>query len=218
MKVTIHVDVEAALVGPSYAFGHRGPGIRVTIGRRTVEVRRRAAVPGVHTRPGRPAWNQTRRGGLFTESALPLPGVTLSYTRRRLSYGEAVASRFTDTAFDWVIDEFDASFNDLAIATLRYHQDWAVTDCDDQHRAAYQDLIDRLGESAPDFTDKEIRVLDAARAERIERLPNGRTRLHPPTAEVAAVYAAHDQRQNEWLSRITRSRHDFVDIVPDLWS
>lgn len=188
------------------------PGVAVTIGRRRIEMRRRH-------RGDRPAWNRSERGGLYRRSLLPIGPIAVAYCRRFLTYGEAVGAppRFTDAAFDWVIDEFDDSFNDLAIASLRYHQDWAVTSCSDERRARYQDLIDRLSEPSPDFTDEE-RAVFAAAGDRLVRVDGRRSTLRPPTDREQAAYAAQRERTAAWEQRMVEAQRDFIGIMRELWS
>lgn len=187
-------------------------GVAVTIGRRRIEMRRRHRGEG-------PAWNRSERGRLYRRSLLPIGPIAVVYYRRCLTYGEAVGAppRFTDAAFDWVIDEFDDSFNDLAIASLRYHQDWAVTFCDDERRARYQDLIDRLSEPSPDFTDDEWAVITAA-GDRLVRVDGQRRMLRPLTDPERQVYAERRERTAAWEQRMSQARRDFVGIMPELWS
>ncbi|CPT82205.1 Uncharacterised protein [Mycobacteroides abscessus] len=188
------------------------PGVAVTIGRRRIELRRHHSGDG-------PLWNRLERGGLYRRSLLPIGPIAIVYYRRSLTYGEAVGAppRFTDAVFDWVIDEFDDSFNDLAIASLRYHQDWAITFCDGERRARYQDLIDRLSEPSPDFTDEE-RAVFAASGDRLVRVDGSRSMLRPPTDRERAVYAAQRERTAEWEQRMVETRRDFVGVMRELWS
>lgn len=121
----------------------------------------------------------------------------------------------------WILDEFDSSFNALATASLRYHLDWSVCDNEDR-REKYEDIIERLNEPTPDFTDEETAVLhppDWKFGDDFESLPDGKgSRLKESSPEQKAVYAAYRQREDEHRERITQARHDFVDIMPYLWS
>ena len=187
-------------------------GVAVTIGCRRIELRRHRSGDAL-------LWNRSERGGLYRRSLLPIGPIAVVYYRRCLTYGEAVGAppRFTDAAFDWVIDEFDDSFNDLAVASLRYHQDWAITLCDGERRARYQDLIDRLSEASPAFTDEERAVL-AASGDRLVRVGGRRSMLRPPTDRERAVYAAQRVRAAEWEQRMVEARRDFVGVMRELWS
>lgn len=110
----------------------------------------------------------------------------------------------------WILDEFDSSFNDLATASLRYHMDHAVTYCDDEQRAKYQDLIDRLNEPSPEFTAEEDAILHG---------PGYRDRLFgESTSEERAARNAWIERCHQRDRRIDQARHDFVDVMRNLWS
>lgn len=108
----------------------------------------------------------------------------------------------------WIIDEFDSSFNDLAIASLRYHMDYAVAVCDDHRRAVYQDLVDRLSEKPPCFTEEELLIL----------VPPGADWMAGSSPEQSAIYDVHREREDAYRERIQQARHDFVDIMRGLWS
>ena len=116
-------------------------------------------------------------------------------------------------SINWILDEFDSSFNDLAIASLRYHLDWSVCD-KSRYRDVYEDLIERLSERSPRFTPEELAVLHVP----------GRTveedflSLNEPNPERDAIYERHWQREDEYHARINKARHDFVDIMGGLWS
>lgn len=120
---------------------------------------------------------------------------------------------------NWIIDEFDSSFNDLAIASLRYHLDYSV--CDNEHRRpVYEDLIFRLSLREPTFTDEEMAILHPPGwtfEDDVERR-DGRTYLKPASGEVAAIYEAQRKREDEYYEQMDQARHDFVDIMRALWS
>lgn len=121
---------------------------------------------------------------------------------------------------NWVIDEFDSSFNDLAIASLRYHLDFSICD-NESRRDVYEDLIARLGEEPPDFTDEEMAILQPPGwkfEDDFEPLPGGGSRLRESTPEQGAVYRAFRVREDEHHARIQQARHDLIDILPHLWS
>ncbi|WP_040828965.1 hypothetical protein [Nocardia jiangxiensis] len=126
-----------------------------------------------------------------------------------------------DYSLGWILDEFDSSFNDIAIASLKYHQSYSVCYCDPERFAKYQDLIDRLGEPGPRFTDEEMAILHPpgwTLEDELEPLPGGGALLKPSPPEKKAVFAAYRERETEHHRRIQQARHDFVDIMPQLWS
>jgi hypothetical protein len=120
---------------------------------------------------------------------------------------------------NWILDEFDSSFNDLAIASLRYHLDFSVCDTSAQ-RDVYEDLIARLGEAPPEFTDEEMAVLHPPGWRRSDDFEerDGHIYLKESTPEEKAIYEAHWKLEDEYHARINQARHDFVDIIGNLWS
>jgi hypothetical protein len=93
----------------------------------------------------KPRWDFSR--GRVQERIIRVPLTkthTLELNSRGKSYLDLVGAPEFLKSMDWIVDEFDASFNALATASLRYHMDHAVTYCSDERRAEYQDIIDRL--------------------------------------------------------------------------
>lgn len=110
---------------------------------------------------------------------------------------------------NWILDEFDASFNDLAIASLKYHLDHSVAGGRDEVK--YEDLIRRLGEDSPELTDEEVEILH----------PPGQNLLDSQdrsTPERNATRTGYMQRVEEHRERIDQARHDFVNVMRELWS
>jgi hypothetical protein len=104
---------------------------------------------------------------------IPLPGWIIE-VRSKPNYRKLVgAPKYLDK-LNWIIDEFDLSFNALAIASLRYHLDYSHCDNEDR-REFYEELINRLSEPHTDTGGDED-------------------------------------------DRTDRARHDFVDIMHELWS
>jgi len=122
---------------------------------------------------------------------------------------------------DWMIDEFDATFNEYACASLRFHLNHTHLDREDR-RERWEALIERLSEKRPTFTEPEMAILEPPgydwETDELEPLPNGRYRLRPPTPEKEAVYEAQRLREDEYLERLRMARHDFVEEIPYLWS
>lgn len=135
---------------------------------------------------------------------------------RGKSYLELVDGPKYLTNTDWILDEFDSSFNDLAIASLRYHMDHAVTYCNDERRKQYQDLVDRLAERRPRFTAAEMDVLHPPGEEFDIERELQRISEDDPVRD--AIYAAQRERENAYHDRIRQARHDFIDVLPGLWS
>ncbi|BAD58800.1 hypothetical protein [Nocardia farcinica] len=121
---------------------------------------------------------------------------------------------------DWMLDEFDASFNALAIASIRYHLDYSVLDRE-RFRESFEDLIARLSEPRPRFTEEEMAVLEPPGWKFEDEFipqPDGSFRMKPRVGEERAIYDAQQAREDAWHERIQQARHDFIDILPHLWS
>jgi hypothetical protein len=117
----------------------------------------------------------------------------------------------------WIIDEFDASFNDLACASLRYHLDYSVCDNEDR-RERYEDLIRRLSESEPETTKEEHAAIETwhpLSAWDDEYKTHVLTECPP---EASAAFDTWNQRIAEHHARIDQARHDFIDTMRELWS
>ncbi|WP_280195812.1 hypothetical protein [Nocardia farcinica] len=121
---------------------------------------------------------------------------------------------------DWMLDEFDASFNEFAAASLRYHLDYSVLDRE-RFRESFEDLIARLSEPRPRFTEEEVAVLEPPGWKFEDEFipqPDGSFRMKPRVGEERAIYDAQQAREDAWHERIQQARHDFIDILPHLWS
>jgi len=111
------------------------------------------------------------------------------------------------------LDEFDASFNELACASLKYHLEYSVARNEDQ-RPVYEDLITRLSEPAPDVCDTpEKRAVYLAH----EQIDSRNARITTPPA-VREIYDNYWEREHAYQARIQQARHDFIDILRQLWS
>ncbi len=149
---------------------------------------------------------------------MPLGSLTLTVYGRGQSYRKLTG--FPKYSIDWILDEFDSSFNELAAASLRYHLDFSVCDNEDR-RERYEDLIARLSERDPLFTVEELAIINppgSTHDDHWEKLPNGSYRSRPSTPEQQAVYETSRLRTAAYNERIRQARHDFVDIMPELWS
>lgn len=120
---------------------------------------------------------------------------------------------------DWVLGEFDASFNELAIASLRYHLDYSYAD-NEIHRMRFESLIDRLSEPEPTYDELEGFVDDGTGGFRDVVDPEtGASRFaYEPSAHVREYAERFEQAHAEHQRRITAARHEFVDVIPLLWS
>lgn len=134
------------------------------------------------------------------------------------SYAEKVGFALP---IDWILDEFDASFNALAIASMRLHMDHPIYPCPDERRARFEALIERLGEPRPTFTEDELAILHPPGwkwEDDFEPLPGGGSRMRESTPERQAVYDAQSERDDAHFARIQQARKDFIDVLPHLWS
>ncbi|MET8430130.1 hypothetical protein [Nocardia sp. NPDC004860] len=139
---------------------------------------------------------------------MPLWRWTVEIAGRGKSYRDLVGLQIRD--LDWVIDEFDASFNELAVASLKYHMDHSVCFCSPERRVKYQTLIDRLSEEPPHVCDTPEKQAVFAAA-----CPRGAV---VDSEAVKPIFADFRRRETEYLERVRQARHAFVDIMPELWS
>lgn len=204
----------------------RRDGVYFYIGRHTALFRRRRSfeVPSAHG-PGEGLhwWRPDdfkNRAELSDNIYVPLGKKwCIEFRRKNKDYADLVGYRAP--SIDWIIDEFDDSFNDLAVASLRYHMDYSVCYCHPETRAKYEDLIRRLTEPKPRFTKEELATLHPPGwtiQDDLEPLPEGGALLRPASDEKHAVYEARQARDDAWEDRQLQARHDFVDIMRGLWS
>lgn len=115
--------------------------------------------------------------------------------------------------FQWVIDEFDLTFNGLAMASLRYHMDHAVTACRGARREAYQSMLDEF---------EELRDRRVMTREHVEHHANHRKglveALRVDCPECERHLREHNEAKRKRGADIRAARHKFVDLMPGLWS
>jgi hypothetical protein len=161
---------------------------------------------------------------------MPLGRWTLTLNGRGLPYWKLVGFEHKPSV-DWMLDEYDSSFNRFAAASLRYHLDYSVVDNSEnvERRALYEDLIKRLTEPRPQFTREELdtlKAIDAASEESGVPLfipiepgnPDAGYRIRPSTEQEDAIGEAQQAREDAWYERNDQARHDFVGIMRHLWS
>lgn len=171
----------------------------------------------------KPRWDFSRGRVQERVTRVPLTKThTLELNSRGKSYLDLVGAPDFLKSMDWIVDEFDASFNALATASLRYHMDHAVTYCSDERRAQYQDIIDRLNPPHPkrfDPGEEEIekRWRDSRKDWR-NRLRGNDPSMLNDLDEFEEYTERYRDRQKERDAVINQARHDFVDIMPTLWS
>jgi hypothetical protein len=125
----------------------------------------------------------------------------------------------------FVLDEFDAHFNMMAASSLRYHLSPECVANNEDHREVFENLICRLEEPSPDPTPQEQAAIDTWRplsmvAPGYENFPRFQQMRQltdcPPAAR--AAFASWQAREHVWSVRQRQARHDFVDIMENLWS
>ena len=126
---------------------------------------------------------------------------------------EALCGIPKDWNFMWVIDEFDSSFNTLAMASLRYHMNHSVAVCAGKQRATFQSPLDRFEEAQHRDTSPHgyMDHFSQHREGVIELL-----RLKCP--ECKEFQAQKDEARQKRKADINKLRHEFVNILPWLWS
>jgi len=117
----------------------------------------------------------------------------------------------------WIVDEFDASFDTLAMGSLRYHLYHSVAINEGEYGDKLKALLDdfeALGarEKAPwesdDWTEHE--------KEYHTEPENWRSVF---TCDECSTFANNaDLREREWKKEQNALRHRFIDILPGLWS
>ncbi|KXO99412.1 Uncharacterised protein (plasmid) [Tsukamurella tyrosinosolvens] len=160
------------------------------------------------------------RRGMYTGATACVGPLALHGAWRTLTYGEAVGAPpyLRDPAFDWVIDELDSSFNALAIASLKYHCDWSICDIGDERRTKFRQLIVRLQEPAPTYTEAEMAVFDAAGPRFRHSRVGGPVTMRPSTPAEREAHEDWRAREAAWEERLDQARRDFVDVMRELWS
>ncbi|AMS02613.1 hypothetical protein BJD55_gp153 [Gordonia phage Yvonnetastic] len=227
MKLRIHKEINFGIepMDDGASSTYMGiKGTRITLGKYALEIRRKldhekswGVQPATPTHWWRPGWGG-ERGKLYDEAFLSLRNWCVEVVRHNISFAEYCG--VDDLHLDWILDEFDSSFNELAAASLKFHLELSICD-NEPRRELYEDLIARLTEEPPDFTDEEMAILEPEGwkwSDDFEDLPEGGARLRKSPPEKKAVYEAHWKRKAEYDARVKQARHDFVDIMPHLWS
>lgn len=204
----------------------KASGIYLKVGKYCLQARKRSRheVPHKYGEGERFHWWRSdsrlpSRAGLSDSIYIPFGSWCVDICRTNKEYADLVG--YKAPSINWIIDEFDHSFNDLAVASLRYHMDHSVCYCEDDRRDTYQDIIDRLNEPCPDFTAEEMAILEPPGwtfEDELEPLGDGTSRLKPATPERREVFGAYRLREDAWYERQDKARHDFVDVMRGLWS
>lgn len=156
---------------------------------------------------------EKHRLGEWTILKLPF-GLQLSYDKSR--YARDLTGIPKNWTFDWVIDEFDDSFNTLAAASLRYHLDYAVTD-GEAKREYYEKLIKELTEPEQFFklTKEEI----AHQNENFKLWEEGKQDFLICNCEICENVSKRIREADKKAAKqLKEVREKFLEIVPYLWS
>lgn len=150
-------------------------------------------------------WRNHYGRGLTQDKRTYLPkGYVLHLTKE---IQDAVKACGLDFGLDWVIDEYDSSFDEVAKASLRYHLNYAVTAPQEGAVAAlYQEYLERFESlSRPLYSEEEYQEsVDIARISS----QNERDFLE-------LIRKREDERAQEQV----QVRKDFIEhVVPSLWS
>lgn len=139
--------------------------------------------------------------GIYTTKYVKLPfGLCIETCKTHTTYAKKLG---LDFSLDWVIDEFDSSFNQLAIASLKYHLNYAVTSVDTATAAIYHDLIVRLDAHYNSvMTDEEVEIINESNDKELV------------DKTVEAYRARKEVQELDGL----QARRDFVEIMGGLWS
>lgn len=111
----------------------------------------------------------------------------------------------------WMVEELDDSFNQIATAAMKFKMAWHYLD--EERAAKYESIIAQLNEPDPKMPEEDKSIVD------------GFWRRHGFSGFLADTPPEYDQalqRFDEQCSRrdarIQQARHDFIDILPELWS
>ncbi|SEB29461.1 Uncharacterised protein (plasmid) [Tsukamurella tyrosinosolvens] len=91
------------------------------------------------------------------------------------------------------------------------------SDIEGQRRAEFQQLIERLSEPMPEYTDEQA-VFDAAGPRFPEAEVGEKVTMRQFTPAEQAAHAVWREREAAWEARIDEARRDFVGVMRYLWS
>jgi hypothetical protein len=122
----------------------------------------------------------------------------------------------------FVLDDFDHHFNKMAADSLRFHLSPQCAVDNEEHRERYEGLIARLEEPEPVPTPEEQAGIDTWKpfSDPVYN-STGKVvsyRLTNCPTQAKAAFDSWRSRQDEWAKQIQHARHDFVDVIPELWS
>lgn len=151
------------------------------------------------------------------ELRIPVGKYALELATPGKSYLELVDGPEYLKNMNWLLDEFDSSFNDLAVSSLKYHLDFSICDNRDR-REKYEDIIARLEEKDPNVVDTpEKQAIWDAHYGKDDSDILGSINKEKPEA-IRELFKDYRKRSKEHFERQQQARHDFIDIMPELWS
>lgn len=125
---------------------------------------------------------------------------------------------------DWFIDECDSTMNSLMITSLKFHMhmldDKPVTyPFEGELGDKALSIIDRLDERRPQMPDELSEYyLKVVHTERVEGKNFTRMIFPEKSDRLNELTRQHDIKVEEYYDRQREARHDFIDILPNLWS
>ncbi|MBF6540722.1 hypothetical protein IU418_26300 [Nocardia farcinica] len=172
---------------------------------------------------GEPRWGHARGRCREHVWLMPLGLWDITLHGRAQPYWKLVGFE-RKPSVDWMLDEYDSTFNEFAAASLRYHLDFACTD-NESRRGLYEDLIARLTEPFEPFTPEELTELrESSRPAGGDFIPlepgnpKAGYRMRDFSDREREIFEISRQRELEWKARNDQARHDFVNIMRHLWS
>lgn len=152
--------------------------------------------------------------GRWTLINLPF-GLQLSYDKSR--YARDLAGVPKDYSIDWIIDEFDESFNSVAAASLYYHLNLGVAD-NEHSREYFEKLSKELIESEKhtfELTDEEIKHQDKI----FETWNTGKRSNLTCRCDICKnISKKIREAEKEKTRRVQKAREEFLEVLPCLWS
>lgn len=112
----------------------------------------------------------------------------------------------------WIADEFDESFDTLAMASLRYHL--YHSPC--SNRGPYGEKLKALLEDFEDYHRNTYASVASRLGEHLDGVPGDWIKHH--CAECDEFLKQMDVEEAQERQRQKTLRHRFIDILPGLWS
>ena len=155
------------------------------------------------------------RGGFYRKTVIPIP-----FTKKAIylyedvrSYAEAIGFKYS---IDWVLDEFDDVFNELAIASMKYHLNYSHVLISGKLRTTMEQLIKDLD---PIFPITEDDLKEEEHLNSMKEMNMAEAFKHYKECPICSEYHEKQQKiMDEKHQLELDARHRFVDIMGSLWS